>query len=127
MSDLGPRVLLIEDSTAQALELKALMEGEGMQVTWSADGAEGLRLTQALIPDLVVLDVQLPSMNGFQVCQNLKENRGTAAIPIIFLTRHDDPEAIRLGLQSGAIHYIPKDAFANAVLLETISQIGLLG
>jgi DNA-binding response OmpR family regulator len=98
-----------------------------MQVDWANDGANGLEMARKSLPDLILLDVQLPGMNGFQVCQRLKDRRRTADIPIVMLTRHDDPEAVKFGLQAGAVHYIPKDAFANAVLLETIRQLGLTG
>jgi CheY-like chemotaxis protein len=117
----------VEDDPAQALALRLLLEREGLEVDWVDNGPEGLQRGRQLLPDLILLDVQLPGMNGFQVCQRLKERQRTAEIPIIMLTRHDDPEAIRFGLQAGAIHYIPKDAFASAVLLETIRQLGLIG
>jgi putative two-component system response regulator len=65
-------------------------------------------------------------MNGFQVCQRLKTDPKTAGIPVIMLTRYDEAEAVLIGLQAGAVDYIPKDAFAGAVLLETMRQMGLL-
>lgn len=74
----------------------------------------------------MLLDVQLPDMNGFQVCHKLKENREIKNIPIIILTRHDDKEAVTLGKQYGVVEYIPKDAFADAVLLETLRQMNII-
>jgi DNA-binding response OmpR family regulator len=68
----------------------------------------------------------MPGMNGFQVCQQLKRAVDTAEIPIIMFTRHDEQEAVVLGLQTGAVDYIPKDAFADAVLLETLRQMKLI-
>ena len=65
-------------------------------------------------------------MNGFQVCRHLKSEHDTKDIPIIMFTRHDEQEAVKLGLQTGAVDYIPKDAFADAVLLETLRQMELL-
>jgi DNA-binding response OmpR family regulator len=118
-------ILLVEDSTTQAMRLLALLEQAGLNVLWAQDGQAGLELAQQQLPDLVVLDVQLPKMNGFQVCAQLKKNSTTANIPVIMLTHHDDPEAIMLGLQSGVVDYIPKDAFADAVLVETLRQMGL--
>jgi len=120
-------ILLIEDDTVQALHFRTLLEEAGSMVLWAGDGETGLQMAEQQSPDLIVLDVQLPGMNGFQVCQRLKEMRQTADIPVVMLTRHDDPETTLLGIQSGAVDYIPKDAFADAVLLERIRRMGLTG
>ncbi len=119
-------ILVIEDSPTQALHLQALLEQKGLNVAVASEGQTGLQMAQQLHPDVIVLDVQMPEMNGFQVCQQLKAMRDTADIPIILLTRHDDDENVVMGLQMGAIDYIPKDAFADAVLLETLRQMGLI-
>jgi DNA-binding response OmpR family regulator len=119
-------VLVIEDSPTQALHLQALLEQEGLNVVLAEDGRVGLEVAQRLQPDLIVLDLQMPEMNGFQVCRRLKDEDRTSYIPVIMFTRHDDREAVVLGLQLGAVDYIPKDAFADAVLLETLRQMGLI-
>ena len=119
-------VLLVEDNKTQALHLQTLLEREGLYVAWADGGRVGVQMAQQLLPDLIVLDIQMPEMNGFQVCQQLKDAHDTANIPIIMFTRHDDPEAVVLGLETGAVDYIPKDAFADAVLLETLRQMGLI-
>jgi DNA-binding response OmpR family regulator len=122
----GTTILVIEDSTTQALHLQALLEEAGLQVIWAQNGQAGVKMARQAQPDLVVLDVQLPDMNGFQVCQDLKSRNDTRHIPVIMFTRHDDPEAVVLGLQSGVVDYIPKDAFADAVLIETLRQMGFV-
>ena len=120
-------ILVVEDSATQALHLQALLEQEGLKVELASDGRMGLQMAQQLHPDLIVLDVQMPEMNGFQVCRQLREGRDTADIPVIMFTRYDEHEAVMLGLQTGAVDYIPKDAFADAVLLETLRQMGFIG
>ena len=120
-------ILVVEDSPTQALHLQALLEQEGLEVVLAYDGQTGLQMAQQLQPALVVLDVQMPGMNGFQVCQELKGSPVTADIPIIMFTRHDEQEAVVLGLQTGAVDYIPKDAFADAVFLETLRQMKFIG
>jgi two-component system alkaline phosphatase synthesis response regulator PhoP len=119
-------VLVVEDSPTQALHMQALLEQEGLSVLLAHDGKAGLEMAQEMGPDLIVLDVQMPEMNGFQVCSELKNRRATKDIPIIMFTRHDEREAVVLGLQTGAVDYIPKDAFADAVLLETLRQMKLI-
>jgi DNA-binding response OmpR family regulator len=102
------------------------LEDQQLHVEWAASGGKGLKMAQQLLPDLIVLDLQMPDMNGFQVCRQLKEAPDTAQIPIIMLTRHDDTEAVVLSMQIGIVDYIPKDAFADAVLVETLRQMGFI-
>lgn len=119
-------VVVAEDSPMQALNLKELLTEAGMRVLWAQNGVECLKLVDHARPDLILLDLEMPEMNGLQTCQELKSNLDTANIPIIIFTRHDDPEFALLGYQTGAVDYIPKDAFANAVLLETLAQLGFI-
>ncbi len=121
------KVLIVEDSPTQALHLQTLLEDEGLEVLLAHDGRAGLQMAQELYPDLIILDVQMPEMNGFQVCRKLKNMPQMRDIPIIMFTRHDEQEAVVLGLQTGAVDYIPKDAFADAVLLETLRQMDFIG
>jgi len=130
MSDKQPSqasmILVVEDSTTQALHLRTLLEQQGLDVLWARDGVEGVQLARQQGPDLIVLDIQMPEMNGFEVCQRLKETDETADIPVIMFTRYDDAQSVLSGLEKGAIDYIPKDAFAEAVLLETLREMGFL-
>jgi CheY-like chemotaxis protein len=119
-------ILVVEDSPTQAIHIQNLLEQQGARVVLANDGPEGIALALDVQPDLIVLDMQLPQMNGLEVCKRLKRKRETGQIPVIIFTRHDDPETIALGLQLGAVDYIPKDAFADAVLLETLRQMDLL-
>ena len=125
-AETGRTILVIEDSATQALHLQTLLQEAGLRVVCASDGPSGLNLAYQSRPDLIVLDVQMPGMNGFQVCQALKGSPETNKIPVIMFTRHDDPEAVILGLQTGVTDYIPKDAFADVVLLETLRQMGLV-
>ena len=118
--------LVIEDSPTQSLHLQILLEQEGLGVLIANDGETGLDLAQEYEPNIIILDLQMPGMNGFQVCERLKESPQTSDIPVILLTRHDDQEAVSQGLRLGAVDYIPKDAFADVVLLETLRQMGLI-
>ena len=120
------KILVIEDSHTQALHLQALLEKEGLDVVLAFDGKSGLEIASQIEPAVAILDVQMPEMNGFEVCRQLKEMDHTANMPIIMLTCHDEHEAVMQGLQVGAVDYIPKDAFSDAVLLETLRQMGLI-
>ena len=120
-------VLVVEDSPTQAMQLRVLLEGEGLRVVSAEDGLEGFRMARKCRPDIILLDLELPTMSGFQVCKCLKEEQATADIPVIMFTRYDDQAAVIQGFQTGAIEYIPKDTFADAVLLGTLRQMGLIG
>ena len=119
-------VLLVEDSPTQALGTQAVLEECGLTVVCAINGIMGIQLAYQVYPDAIVLDVQMPDLNGFQVCEELKKDPETAKIPIIMLTRQDTPESFALGMQAGAIDFIPKDPFAMAVLRETLRQMGLI-
>lgn len=117
--------LVVEDSPTQATHLQALLEGMGIRVICAINGRMGIRRAQQLQPSVIILDIQMPELNGFEVCKMLKSSPETADIPIILFTRWDASEAVQLGLEYGAVDYIPKDAFADAVLIETLRQMGI--
>ena len=119
-------VLLIEDSKTQAAQIKATLESVGLQVRVAYDGQEGLREVMERRPDLIVLDVKLPGMDGFQVCRRLKRTPETQTIPIIMLTENDGAQATMSGIQAGADDYIPKDIFATEHLVNTLQQLGIV-
>jgi PleD family two-component response regulator len=120
------KVLVVEDSHTQALHLQALLERAGLSVSLAFDGKSGVEMASQVLPTVAILDVQMPEMNGFEVCKQLKEMSDTADIPIIMLTCRDENDAVLEGLQVGAIDYIPKDAFSDAVLIETLRQMGFI-
>ncbi len=118
--------LLVEDSKTQATQIKEILESVGLTVRVAYDGPDGLREAIDNPPSLVVLDVKLPTMDGFQVCRRLKRNPATSQIPVIMLTDKAGPKATISGLQAGADDYIPKDVFASEHLITTLRDLGLL-
>jgi DNA-binding response OmpR family regulator len=116
-------ILIVEDSAPQALKMKLALESNGCQVHWAETGLGGLDIAQKEHFDLVVLDIELPDISGFEVCQRLKANPALANIPVVMMTTRDHADDVLNGLEVGAVDYIPKDAFAEAVLLETIRQM----
>ena len=108
------RVLVIEDETKMAAFIKRGLEEEGIAVDISADGDEGLFRAKVGSYDLVILDITLPMMDGFEVCSRLRQDRVTT--PILLLTARDSVEMKVRGLDSGADDYLTKP-FAFAELL----------
>ena len=119
-------ILIVEDSPAQALALEYLLKEEGLEVLWAPDGEIGVTLARQYLPDLIVLDVEMPKMSGFEACRILKSDERTAHIPIVLLTVRDDTATALQGIDLGAVDFIPKDVFSSSVLLETIRQLGIL-
>ena len=112
-------VLLVEDSKTQAAQIKETLESVGLRVRVAYDGPDGLRGAIENPPALIILDVKLPSMDGFQVCHRLKRDAQTCNIPIIMLTAADSSTATLHGLEVGADDYIPKDTYAMENLIAT--------
>jgi DNA-binding response OmpR family regulator len=119
-------VLVIEDSPTQALHTNAVLERSGIQSICATNGLMGLSLSRQIHPDLIVLDIQLPDVDGYEVCRQLKADPNTSEIPVIMLTRNDALDSLQKGIECGADDYIPKDAFADVVLVETLRQMGFL-
>jgi CheY-like chemotaxis protein len=126
MTNVKKTVLIVEDSPTQSLSLQLLLENEGLNVLHTPDGLRGIQIAQDRHPDAIVLDVDLPGMNGFEAAVVLSRHHLTEGIPIIILTKLDDSNSMRKSLILGAIEFIPKDIFAETVLLETLKQLKIL-
>jgi two-component system alkaline phosphatase synthesis response regulator PhoP len=103
------RILVIEDDEDIALSLKYNLEREGgYVVSIAGDGEAGLRATQQRMPDLVILDLNLPALDGFSVCRALRQRPGGEDVPIIMLTARVEETDKIVGLEIGADDYITK-------------------
>ena len=102
-------ILVIEDSPTQAQRVSTMIKMLcGLNVTLATDGVEALRLVEVKRPDVIVLDVNLPGMDGYQLCKRLKRDPHTASIPIIMLTTADTCRAATYGLEAGADDFFTK-------------------
>lgn len=102
------RILVIDDDQAIAELIKVNLDLLGHQVTTANDGMKGLALAQQNRPDLIVLDVMMPDLDGFTVCQRLRQNTGTAGIPVLMLTALGMTKDKVKGFDSGADDYLTK-------------------
>ena len=119
-------ILLVEDSLVQASALVHFLKDRDLQVLHAANGRIGVAMAQQYLPDAILLDVEMPEMNGFEACRLLKSDSKTAQIRIVMLTVRCEPDSVLTGLDEGAIDFIPKDAFSYSVLLETLIQLNIL-
>ncbi|MEE9281723.1 MAG: diguanylate cyclase [Myxococcota bacterium] len=102
------RVLVIDDTESIHKLIVTRLRPEGLEVTAELDGQSGLERAIADAPDLILLDIGLPRVDGFEVCRQLKEHPSTRNIPIIFLTGETDTESKVRGLDLGAVDYVTK-------------------
>ncbi len=104
----GERVLVIDDEAPIRLLCRVNLEAEGMHVTEAADGATGLGLARNDPPDVVLLDVMMPGLDGWHVAEALLEDERTNRIPIIFLTARAEFRDRARGLDIGGVEYVTK-------------------
>lgn len=110
------KILVIDDDAAiQSLTVKAL-QSRGFQALSAADGREGLEVARKYLPDLIVCDVQMPTMDGYQTLNALQQDPVTCTIPFIFLTALRDQQHIRFGLGLGADDYLTKPFTVNELI-----------
>lgn len=103
---MGKKVLIVEDEVAIVEILKFNLQREGYETLEALDGAEGLELARSADPDLMLLDVMLPGMNGFDICAALRQEGRT--VPILMLTAREEEADKVFGLEAGADDYITK-------------------
>ena len=119
---MSKRILLVEDSPTQAQRAQLILEREGYDVTLAPDGSEGLELAVSDQPDLVVTDIVMPNMDGYEMCREVKSRAETQNIPVVMLTTKGDIMDIIKGLGVGADNFITKP-YEGSLLIERIQTI----
>ena len=109
MSNEAPKkILIVEDEPTQRILAKEILESAGYIVRSSDDGKHGLNMAIKTQPDLIILDLMLPSLDGYALCTSLRECERTAQIPIILITGSKEPDVIKRGLAAGANDFVNK-------------------
>lgn len=117
-----PRVLIIEDERALTDVLTYNLQREGYEVVVAHDGQEGLRKAQMQIPDVVILDLMLPKVDGLEVCRELRAGERTRSVPILMLTAKAEETDQVVGFSMGADDYVTKP-FSVKVLLQRLKAL----
>ncbi len=110
------RILLIDDHQTVFRLLEAIVRIKGYELLYAESGQQGIVLARQELPDLIVLDVMMPDIDGFKVCQYLKENDETKAIPVMFLTAKGAEDDLENGRKAGAEGFMTKPFKTNEVL-----------
>ncbi|MBD0301753.1 MAG: response regulator [Tolypothrix sp. T3-bin4] len=115
------KVLVIEDDEVLRESILDILGTRNFDVIGAEDGRRGLELAQEFVPDLILCDVRMPKLNGYEVLQAIRQDPKTAAIPLIFLTAETIQNVLGKGQNLGANGYLIKP-FSTAELLEAINQ-----
>src|SRR5947209_5842988 len=116
------RVLVVDDMPANVRLLEAILEPAGYSVSAASSGPEALEQVVAEPPDLVLLDVQMAGMNGYEVCRRIRENEATALLPVVMITSHDS-EARVDGIRAGADDFVTKPFDRQELVLRVRSLV----
>jgi adenylate cyclase len=116
------RVLVVDDVPANVRLLEEILAPAGFAVSSASSGPEALELVAGELPDLVLLDVQMAGMNGYEVCRRIRENEATALIPVVMVTSHDSEARID-GIRAGADDFVTKPFDQQELLLRVRSLV----
>ena len=119
------RILIVDDDLANA-QLLARLFDEDYEVTCVNDGAKALDLAGRIPPDVILLDVMMPGMDGFEVCSRLKSSHDTDTIPVILMTGMDRNDAETRGLSLGAVDYVTKPVDPQVIERRVRNQVELV-
>ena len=103
-----PNILIIDDEPSMHIMLEALLDGENFELHFASNGMEGLAMATSVQPDVILLDVMMPKMNGFVVCQMIRSTAPLQEVPILMITALDDRKSKLTGLDAGADDFITK-------------------
>ncbi|CTP87961.1 two-component system response regulator [Xanthomonas translucens pv. arrhenatheri] len=116
------RILIVDDSPSQLLGIQRIVEKLGHETLTATDGAAGVEAAKAALPDLVLMDVVMPNLNGFQATRTLRREPSTQHIPVILVTTKDQDTDRMWGMRQGARAYITKP-FSEDELSEVIERV----
>ncbi len=117
-------ILVVDDSQTELHVLKSLLEKNGYSVQTAEDGAQGIEAAKEHQPDLILMDVVMPVLNGFQATRQLHRDPATSDIPVIMVTTKDQETDRSWGLRQGAVDYVVKPVDAKALLSKIKSALG---
>lgn len=115
-------ILVVEDSIPQREMITELLRGSGLSVTVAGDGVEALEQIQGSLPDLVLLDIVMPRMNGYELCRRIKSDPATQNVPVVLCSSKGEEFDRYWGMKQGADAYIAKP-FQPTELIGTVKQL----
>lgn len=120
-----PLILIIDDAPSSLKVVANILGGNGYRLALAESGADALNFIAEKRPDLILLDIVMPDMDGFEVCRKLKESENTASIPVIFLTGHADNHSVTRSYDLGGVDYITKPFNAAEMQIKVKTHLEL--
>jgi len=117
------KILLVDDDRLMLSLLKGILEPWGMQVTTCNDPRQARKMLSDVKPDLMVLDFEMPEMNGLEVCEQTRNDMNTATLPILFLTAHRDADTMQKVFSAGADDYVSKPVIAPELMTRIFNRL----
>ena len=117
------RILIVDDSPTSVMWQRAMLQLEAYDTLTATDGAEGVRIALQEQPDLILLDVSMPNMNGFEACRALRAAPETMEIPILMVTTHSEMENVLAGFEAGCNEYLNKPLEKSEYLTKVRSYL----
>ena len=115
------RILIVDDSPSQLMGIRRIVESLGHEALTAEDGAAGVEAAKRELPDLILMDVVMPNLNGFQATRSITRDPATKHIPVVLVTTKDQETDKVWGMRQGACAYITKP-FSDTELSETIAR-----
>ncbi len=119
------QILIVDDVMDNIQVAMNILKEDNYDFAFARDGAEALRLVETEVFDLILLDIMMPGMDGFEVCQKLKQNPRAKSVPVIFLTAKTDVDSIAEGFELGAVDYVTKPFHPNELLARVKTHLQL--
>ena len=120
------RILIVDDSPSQLMGIRRIVEKLGHEAVTAEDGAQGVEVAKRELPDLILMDVVMPNLNGFQATRAISKEPTTAQIPVVLVTTKDQETDKVWGMRQGAKAYITKP-FTELQLVEVINSLLIPG
>ena len=117
-------VLIVDDSPTEQHVISQVLEKNGFETLLASDGEEAINIAASNHPDLILMDVVMPGMNGFQATRQLSRNPETSAIPVVMVTSKDQETDRIWGLRQGAVDYLMKPVDGDDLLAAIRARIG---
>ncbi|MEH2334700.1 hybrid sensor histidine kinase/response regulator [Nostoc sp.] len=118
-------ILVVDDTTTNLEMVFEILTNVGFEVATEMDGKRALKQAESILPDLILLDVMMPGIDGFETCKKLKQNSATCDIPVIFMTANSDTDSKVTGLSIGAVDYITKPFHEEELLARIKTHLQL--
>ena len=121
---MAKKILLVDDSSTVLLMERMILAAERFEITTASNGAEAVEQAKRDRPDLILMDIVMPRMNGLEACKALRENEATRSIPIILVTTRSELDTMELGFANGCNDYVTKPVNSTELLAKIRDILG---